>query len=284
MIYLLTGSPGAGKSTVAVQHAIYRYAKNGRRVVVNFPLDFAPICTRRDSKLSKASAWVLPDRPTRADLDAIGHGGETEEDAGLLVIDEAGTWLNARSWQGQEREAIIDWLTQSRKRRWDIILIAQAALMLDKQVREAVCECVARIRRLDRVRLLGVRMPRVHFAIVRYGLDQNAPVTERWIYQGKEAQRCFGSYRLFGADSGHYSVLPASLSKWRYLRPFGWRDAQRLFTAVLGAVFVGFGLARWSELFPSPRKVPASRLSPLYRLPPAVRWTATRRLVERGLL
>lgn len=149
----------------------------------------------------------------------------------MLIIDEAGGWLNARTWQSvkrerinvysgdvelvTERELIIDWLTQSRKRFWDIYLIAQAAEMLDKQVRVAVGEGVVRIRRLDRFRMGGVTMPRVHIAVVRYGLDLNAPVIERWFYRGADAQRCFGSYRLFGSESRHYSILPASQTKWR---------------------------------------------------------------------
>src|SRR5207253_1790768 len=155
------------------------------------PIDFAPVALRRGSHLSRASVQVLPDRPSRADLDAIGigarEGEEREERAGMLFVDEAGGWLNSRTWHGADREAIIDWLTQSRKRFWDIYLIAQAPAMLDKQVREAVCEAVVRIRRFDRFRVMGVSMPRCHIAIVRYGLDSNAPVIERWFYRGSDA-------------------------------------------------------------------------------------------------
>lgn len=227
MIYLVSGWPGAGKSTVAVQHAIYRYACQGRRVVANFPIDFSPVAVRRGARLSQAAVQVIPDRPSRADLDALGVGGAREDLAGMLVIDEAGGWLNSRTWNAHnvvdfrtgekvnERDRIIDWLTQSRKRYWDIYLIAQAPAMLDKQVREAVCECVVRIRRFDRFKVCGVSMPRVHIAIVRYGLEAQAPVIERWFYRGTEAQRCFGSYRVFGADAYHYSILPADQVKWR---------------------------------------------------------------------
>lgn len=265
MIYFLGGYPGAGKSTVAVQHALHRYAAQGRRVVANFPMDFAPACTRRNSKLSRAVVEVIPDRPSRADLDAIGMGGEHEHEAGLLIIDEAGTWLNARTWQGQNRDQIIDWLTQSRKRYWDIILIAQAPTMLDKQVRDAVCECVARIRRLDRKKVAGVKLPRVHFAIVRYGLEANAPVLERWVYTGKEAQKCFMSYRLFGSDAAHYSVLPATITRWRHER------------------------SAWDKLFaPSPRKratpAPSPKLAPLMQLPPDARVRVVRNLLACGAL
>lgn len=214
MIYLVTGWPGAGKSTIAVQHAIHRYASKGRRVVSNFPIDFAAVSATREGKIARASCYVIPDRPTRADLDLVGFGGESEEKAGLLIVDEAGGWLNARTWNASERDKIIDWLTQSRKFYWDIILIAQAANMLDKQVREAVCELVVRIRRLDRVKVLGISLPKAHFGIVRYGLDANAPVTEKWIYRGTDAHKCFMSYRIFGGDAAHYNVLPASISKW----------------------------------------------------------------------
>jgi len=232
-IYLVTGWPGAGKSTVAVEHAITRYASAGRRVVANFPIDFAPVCVRRGAALSKASVQVIPDRPSRADLDAIGVGGEREDTAGMLIVDEAIGWLNARSWQGRtardgegralvdgegkplnERELVIDWLTQSRKRFWDVYLIAQAATFIDKQAREGVCELVVRIRRLDRFKVGGVGLPRVHIAIVRYGLEQQAPVVERWMYRGADAHKCFGSYRLFGSQSAHYSVLPADQTRF----------------------------------------------------------------------
>src|SRR5690606_2553388 len=93
------------------------------------------------------------------------------------------------------------------------------------------CECVARIRRLDRKKIAGVSLPRVHFATVRYGLEPQAPILERWVYTGKEAQKCFGSYRLFGEDSAHYSVLPATHTKWRNVKPMRQRLAEAIYSA-----------------------------------------------------
>lgn len=285
MIYLITGWPGAGKSTVAVQHAIYRYACQARRVVANFPVDFAPVATLRRSHLAGASCEVLPDRPTRRDLDALGMGGESEETAGMLIVDEAGGWLNARTWASTakldpvtgekttERELIIDWLTQSRKRYWDVYIIAQAPAMLDKQVREAVCELVVRIRRLDRFRLAGMSLPRMHIAIVRYGLDTNGPVVERWYYRGGEAHRCFMSYRLFGPEATGYCVLPARDTKWRFVPEavdttsgkvvagafwFAWLLLLKFPIFASLALAAGFGLVRW---FCTDYLLPAERLN-----------------------
>ena len=276
MIWLLTGQPGTGKSTLAVQHAINRYAASGRRVVANFPIDFAPVCRRAGSKLSRAYCEVIPDRPSRADLDAIGIGAEEEREEcfGLLIVDEAGVWLNSRSWQGGEREPIIDWLSQSRKHCWDVILIAQGAEMVDKQVRRAICEGVVTIRRLDRLKFMGLPFPRVHIGICRYGLDVNAPVLERWFYRGSDAHKCFGSYRLFGRQSAHYCVLPATLSVWRYRVVWTVRDALLTFLAALGlGPYAGF---------PMPSKGPVTRSRSIERAAAGRSEGGTRGDVPRG--
>jgi len=264
VIYLLIGQPRTGKSTVAIDLAINRYASQGRRVVANFPIDFSPACDNPGTLLSRAACRVIPDRPSRIDLDAIGEGGPDEERAGLLIIDEAGTWCNARTWQGNDRMEVLDWLTQSGKRYWDVILIAHSVGMLDKQLRESVCEMVARIRRTDRVRIMGVRLPRVHVAVVRYGTDPQGPILERWIYRGSVAHLCYGSYRLFGDAREHYSVLPAMLTKFANLPPpmslLEWiRLVPRLVLFTFCYLLVLFGLARRSDMFRDRRAHPDAR-------------------------
>lgn len=231
MLAAIVGAPGTGKSTLAVQRAINEYAALGRRVAANFPIDFAPVAKRPSSLLSRAVVSVIPDRPRREHLDELGFGTETirEEKFGLLIIDEAGIWLNSRTWQSTkvswvnadgesvvttERERLLDWLTQSRKYRWDVLLVVQSVSMLDKQARE-VLEAVVKCRRLDRLKLLGVQMPRVHIGVMKYGLEANAPRLETWWYRGAEAHRCMDSYRLFGMDNASYTTMPATFTKWR---------------------------------------------------------------------
>lgn len=224
MIHLLYGQPGTGKSTLATGIA-HEYAQQGRKVATNYHVDWSPLSHRPDGMMAGQSVTVLPDRPSIDNLLCIGlgwHEGEhgREDRAGLLVVDEAGPWLNSRTWSDKNRAEIIDWFLHSRKRGWDVVLIAQAPSLLDKQVRDAVIEGYARCRRMDRVKVpvLGVSMPRIHVAVARYGLDQNAPVLQRWWYRGGDIHKCYQSYQIFAqgdAVTAPYSTLPPRLTKWR---------------------------------------------------------------------
>lgn len=223
MISLLYGQPGTGKSTLSTG-IILDYLRAGRRVVANYPVDAAPASLRQNGPLTDAYVEVLPSRPSFDQLQSVGigwfyakdHG--REDRAGLLVVDECGPWLSSRKWNEKDRDLVIDWLLHSRKRGWDILLIAQAPGLIDKQVREAVIESYARCRRSDRMKVpvIGVKLPRFHIAVARYGMDQNAPVLERWIYRGKVEHQCYQSYALFDSveENGIYCTLPPRLTKW----------------------------------------------------------------------
>jgi hypothetical protein len=215
-VSILYGQPGTGKTTAATQKAI-DYAVQGRRVYANYPIDFAPITRRAKTNLSKASCWVIPDRPTREDLEQL-KGGETEEKSALLIIDEAGMWLNTRAWSSDKsRMEVIDWLTQSRKRGFDVMLIAQHPNMLDKQVRDGCIELFGRCRNMAKVKILGLfRLPRFHICRFQFDMSPSSPVLERFIYRGSDAHQTYDTRKAFGADSCHYSVLPATLTRWRY--------------------------------------------------------------------
>ncbi len=238
MIYVLTGPVGSGKSLMATQRLI-DYASEGRLVAANYHVDFAPICRRRNSALSRASVRVLPSTPTIEDLEALGTGGPTEDQAGLVVLDEAGTFLNARTWGETDRQKIIRWMLLSRKRRWDMVLIVQHVGILDKQIREAVVELCGRIRRTDRIKLLGVKMPKMHMCNLRYGTNANDVVIERWWTRGGDCVKCYDTTALFESQAGAYSVLPATLTKWRYVPPSGWVVARKAVLEVARGIVLG---------------------------------------------
>lgn len=224
MITMLYGQPGTGKSTLATGIAL-DYMREGRRVVCNFPIDPAPASYSPKKGLAFACCEVIPARPAFAVVEKLGIGWRDpkhvgrEDLCGLLVIDESGPWLDSRKWNDKDRAQVIDWLLQSRKRGWDVLLIAQAPSLVDKQVREAVVEAYARCRRTDRMKVpvLGVSLPRMHVAVSRYGLDQNAPVLQRWWYRGGLEHQCFQSYALFNAEADtaeHWVVPPPVVTKW----------------------------------------------------------------------
>jgi hypothetical protein len=275
LITLLYGQPGTGKTTLATSILI-DYASQGRKVAANYHVDLAPASNNRKGLIAQQWVTVLPDRPTFEQLKSVGFGWQAkdqgrEDRAGLLVIDEAGPWLNSRQWNDKERPEIIDWLLHSRKRGWDIVFIAQAPTLLDKQVREAVIEGYARCRRTDRMKfpMTKISLPRFHVAICRYGLGPNEPVLERWVYRGGDAHKCFDSHALFDEGSGPggpYSTLPPAITKWRdYMTP----------------------LARWLEsrkpVAPEPK--PKHRLAHLIsQLPPDQRVKHWQRFAQLGAL
>lgn len=218
-VYLLTGRLGSGKSLAATGRA-EEYLAQGRRVVSNYWLDIAPRA-RPGSKLACAVVEVIPDRPTADVLWALGRGGPSEERAGLLLLDECATWLNSRAWNAQERQKLIDWFLHSRKLKWDVILICQHQSALDKQVREMICEYLVTCRRLDRFKFLGIKLPRVHVASVRYGLSPTDLNAEHWVYRGVGLYACYDTswQSREDPDVGWHSVLPAWHTRYRDHKP-----------------------------------------------------------------
>lgn len=259
MLYLITGKLGSGKSLYAVSMA-WRYFSEGRRVVANFPMDFSS----RRQKHPRNCLEVIPDLPTAADLNALGRGGQDEHHAGLLVIDEGARWLNSRDWSGQDRQKTIDWLLHSRKRGWDVALIIQHHNMLDKQAREGLAEMHVVCRRLDRVKIAGIRLPHIHVATTYYGINTGAnapPKAESQWYRPQEWGAYYDTSEEFAESRASYSML----SRWHLIdrykpKPFGLLNAAAFacylpFLAVCIVLFFFTGrtpppikrYVRWSE-------------------------------------
>lgn len=217
MIYVLMGPVGSGKSLMSTQR-LRDYAEQGRRVAANYHVDFAPVALRRRSALSAASVTVLSSTVTVEELEMLGKGGPSEDRSGLLVLDEASTFLNARTWNEDGRERFLKWMRLSRKRKWDVVLSVQVLSSLDKQLRDGLIEIVGRIRRTDRIKipLTGISLPRMHIANMRYGTNPQDVVIERWWSRGEDVFQCYDTAALFEDSDGPYSVLPATHSTWRH--------------------------------------------------------------------
>lgn len=238
-VYIVQGKLGVGKTKFAVWMA-QQALRDGLRVASNVDLILEKLTPEKPRRYIR-----IPDKPDMAALDAMGHGNpETydEDRNGVLILDELGTWLNARSFQDKSRSGVIDWLIHARKLGWNVYLIVQDAGMIDKQIREALVEYEVRVMRMDKVRwpvvgkfvgafgeMLGFKrwgyFPRFHMATARVGYGANQIVAEKWMYRGDDLHAAYDTRQKFSSDYAHgtHSVLPP----WDYARPLGMRERIR---------------------------------------------------------
>lgn len=285
-VYSVEGKLGTGKTKFAVWRAC-EALRAGRRVASNVDLNLKLAC-----KLGQRAAYIrVPDKPTEADLLAIGHGnpGSYDEDRnGVLILDELATWLNSRSFQDKARAGVLDWLIHARKHGWDVYLIVQDSGMIDKQVREALVEYKATCIRLDKVKLpliggilndlFGGRagyLPRMHCVTARVG-DGHKLKAESWYYRGDWIHSVYDTRQVFKAGDPEdpprsYSVLhPEHFDQADHVR--WWHR---------------LGVLQYRRPAPpAPRtlKPKTARAQLLARLPPAQRLEVAARWSRSGLL
>lgn len=260
-VYIVTGKLGSGKTLISVGKIKDRLNK-GAKIATNLDLKIEKLLPK---KSKKALVYRIPDKPNLADLESIGIGNDTYDESknGLLVLDECGTWFNARSWNDKSRQEVINWFLHARKLGWDIIFLIQDISIMDKQARMALAEHVVYCRRLDRLaipfvggllRLFAgerVTMPKVHLAIVKYGDQQTSMTVERWTYTGKSLYPAYDTKQAFSDsyEHGTYSLLPpwhkigfrAVPRNWSFymrMTRIYWKRFNRPFLLVAG-VFIG---------------------------------------------
>jgi len=291
-VYLVTGKLGTGKSKWCARRA-QEAIKAGRRVASNMDL----FLDKLNPKTFNARYMRVPDKPCIADLEAIGHGNPEsydEERNGLLILDELGSWLNSRQSLDGERKAVVDWMIHARKFGWDVLLIVQAAMMIDKQVREGVGEYTVTCYRLDKLKIPVVgglldavvpgagRLPRLHVASTRLALGPGTShVVDRDFFKGDDLHHGYDTRQAFLSTSEfatHTRLSPFYFSPPPKRAPM----IRRLLSALVGAKRAP---AQTSNAVPAPApqsppdKLPVVKL--LMRLPPDQRvaeWARLRRL------
>jgi len=254
-VYIVTGKLGQGKTLAAVGR-IRDYLRQDRRVATNLDLRLEHMLKPH----SRHTVTRLPDKPRASDLVALGTGdGQPldvyqEERFGLLVLDELSSWLNSRSWNDKDRAALLEWFIHARKYHWDVILIVQSVTVIDKQLREQLCENLVICKRLDRfmVPLLGplvksltgyrLQLPKAHTGTVYDGDNEQGLRVDRWWYQGKDLYQAYFTGQVFKLDQLHteaeaidmrasYTLLSAWHLKGRYTKPT--RPGERIKAALL---------------------------------------------------
>lgn len=199
-VYFVTGKLGSGKSLACVDK-IREYLSVGRRVATNLDLHLDSMFQECDN-----SAIRLPDKPRSQDMHALGNGYESEDPRdydeskfGLIVLDECGTWLNTREWNDKDRRKLIDWFLHARKLRWDVMFLIQDIESCDAQIVRSLCEHLVVCRRMDRFKIWGIKLPRMHIANVYYGRTTEVRV-ERWTYRGSDLFDAYDTRQVFKED------------------------------------------------------------------------------------
>jgi len=231
-VYIVTGKLGQGKSLVAVSK-IFEYFRAGKKIATNLNLHFENLA---DKYADNRQVIRLPGQPSVEDMNAIGRGDSTsdynEDDFGLIVLDECGTWFNSRGWNDPGRRDLLDWFLHARKLGWDIIFIVQSIEILDKQARETLGEHTVFCRRTDRITVpilspfyklvTGKRLtfPRCHVGIVKYGTSTTSLTVDKWWYRGSDLFRLYDTRQVFiRDDTALHTVLPPWYLAGRYLPP-----------------------------------------------------------------
>jgi zona occludens toxin len=140
MITLYEGVPGSGKSLCAAGQILDQLSL-GHLVICNFPF-FPPrsrkyrrgalvTCSNEELSVDFLSRWYRIWLKFRC-------GGEPREHQIYLVIDEAGTVFNSRDWQSSGRREWLSFFAQHRKLMFDVVLIVQQDIMVDKQIRGCI--------------------------------------------------------------------------------------------------------------------------------------------------
>ncbi|MDP2506712.1 zonular occludens toxin domain-containing protein [Oceanobacter sp. 3_MG-2023] len=218
--YFLTGKLGSGKSLVAIARIREKLAL-GCPVATNIDLNLLDLTK---NKYNKSVCVRLPDKPSVFDLESLGNGNTTYDELknGLIVLDECGTWFNARNWNDKSRKPVNDWFLHARKLGWDVILIVQDISIIDSQARDALSEFTVFCRRMDNfsIPLIGglykflvgsrLKMPKIHVGKVVCGQSISDPVSDRWVYRGHDLYSAYDTKQAFLSDYPHgvHCVLP----------------------------------------------------------------------------
>lgn len=254
---IVIGHRGAGKSLYAVRRA-REYMEAGRPVASNITIHPDKLM----SWASKATYTKLPYVPRSGDLQALGYAYPESDDYnedrfGLVILDEAGSWLNTREWQDKDRRALFQWATQSRKFGWDLLLIIQDYDALDKQIRESLVDEVVSLACLDRLGLplVGQVLPKVHVATARYKSRQGPVSYRRW-YRGRNLYKAYNTKELIRLEStltdegelidarGSWTGLSAWHLKGRYRVPSRpWAEVLYAFVYALIVLSIGVPLS-----------------------------------------
>lgn len=143
MIELYTGTPGSGKSLHAAADIKYWVENKREPVICNFNINNSLLRQKGRGQIITIKNSDIKDKPEIfkdiSDIYKKKLGiNYIKEDTILIILDESQLLYNSRSWNDKSRSKWISFFSQHRKLGFKIIMIAQYAEMIDKQIRALV--------------------------------------------------------------------------------------------------------------------------------------------------
>lgn len=196
MIELYSGTPGSGKSYHACDR-IYCLLKSPihHNIIANFPIippkninGYFEYCDNENLTIEYLVEFAKKHHTTH------------KEKQTTIVIDEAGVKFNSRNWRDKDRLKWLDFFSQHRKLGYDIILISQADIMLDKQIRQFI-EINHTHRKMAYNGKMGFIMsPLFTFVDVKTWYAMNLKLGCDFIRYSKKIANIYDSFALFNND------------------------------------------------------------------------------------
>lgn len=136
--------------------------------------------------------WSAPSAPT------------FREDGLTLVLDEAQLLFNSRNWSQKGRMQYLQFLSQSRKYGYYVILVTQSALMIDNQFRMLV-DIEVNHRKLNQMGLIGELLDLLTLHRLFCRVTTNFQVKEHigtsFSFGHKKDMQLYDSYKRFDGDA-----------------------------------------------------------------------------------
>ena len=203
-IEFVVGGLGDGKSLYCVSK-LKQYLADGKKVATNYNINLEALCNPNNKH---ARVIRVPDSPSQNDFRAIGLGSELSGDKnnGLLLLDELGTWFNARDFGNKERQKVLKYCIHLRKKRWDVMFIVQDFSMVDKQLRGGMTTYLTSCRSSHKGWGLLKCFPKFHYAVrrnkerVHVGTDYLFPVESKKLYPVYDTEQLFNCAEDFDED------------------------------------------------------------------------------------
>lgn len=190
-LYFVTGSLGGGKSLGAVSK-IDEYLRRGRKIATNMNLNLEYLCNP-DNNYSRVIR--VPDGPSLSDLQQIGLGSDKPGNGnhGLLVLDELGTWFNARDFGDKGRKDVIKFCIHLRKLRWDVLFLVPDFSMVDKQMRGNMTQFLVSCQSSQDFWIFKW-LPKFHIATIRL---RSKLKTGTWWYRSTDLYDAYDTEQLY---------------------------------------------------------------------------------------